>query len=227
MQLEPYPHARLAAGACGAVAAMGARSLPGLVPVGILVAAGAVVTATPWSAFARLWWRFSLLLGIAFVGGAAGAGPDGTTIPLVGVVVTGRGVTRGLFLAARVAMAAASVRALLWMTDPQAVRRAVTWWLSPLKLLGVDSERAGEALGLTMAVLPCMSRELWSSLRRAGLRPARWADAVAEVVKRTTEEGLGLRQDQGQGPLPAYSRRASVLVAGLGVVALIAAIACR
>jgi hypothetical protein len=76
-----------------------------------------------------------------------------------------------------------------------------------------------------MAILPRVSRDIWSSVKACSLRPSAWAEAVAGVVERVTEDGLELGHDDKRTSLPVYSRRGSGLVASLGVVALLAAIA--
>jgi energy-coupling factor transporter transmembrane protein EcfT len=224
VRLEPSPRARLAAGVCGVLAAMTARSFVAYTLVLLLVGWGSVTTRTSVRDVARAWWRMWLLLAIAFVGGAAAAGPRGVVLPVVGLVFTGRGTIRGSLCALRLALALASVRVFLLMDEPGAVARAVEWWLAPLRRVGVRARRIGEALGLMIELLPTLAHEVRTALPKTALRPRELGPALAEIVRRSTEaqleRGVAPSRVTDDGFLP----QASVAVVALAVLSLAASL---
>jgi hypothetical protein len=219
VRAEPSPPARFAAGACGVVAALAAQAPGGFLSAGALICTGLLLTGTSLVSLIRLWWRLFFLLGIAFVGGAAGVDGSGMTLPVLGVVVSTHGVARGIIGLARVALAVAAARVYVWMEEPGAVAEGVSWWVSPLRGLGVDPDRVGEALALTMAYLPPIARRIWTGPRWLLLRPAAFGRVMAEAVatcEATSEESIGRKPS---APHP-YSRWAGTLVVALGVMVL-------
>ncbi len=225
MRLEPSPRARLAAGVCGAVAAMTARSPAAFTLVLVLVGWGSAITRSPLRDVTGLWARMWLLLGAAFVGGAAGEGSQGVVVPVLGLVVTSRGLLRGTLCAVRLALALASVRVFLSMDEPGSVARAVEWWLGPLGRAGVNTRRVGEACGLVVRLLPTVARDVGEALRAAALRPRELGPALAEIVRRSTEEEL---QRQGYVPPVAtgrFSPQAGVSAVALAALSVVASLA--
>lgn len=224
MRLEPSPRARLAAGVCGAVAAMTARSPAALTFVLVLIGSGTVVTRTPPHDVARLWWRMLLLLGVAFVGGAAGDGSRGLVLPFFGVIVTSRGLLNGVMCAMRLALAMASVRVFLLLNDAGSVAKAVEWWLRPLRRFGADPHRIGQGFGLMIEVLPTLGREAGAAVRQAALRPRALGPALAEIVRQTTETQLTREALSLSGSAGPYSRQAGLAVVALGALSVAASL---
>ncbi len=219
VRAEPSPPARFAAGACGVVAALAAQALGGFLSAGALICTGLLLTGTSSLSLIRLWWRLSLLLGIAFVGGAAGVDGSGMVLPVLGITVSAHGAARGVIALVRVALAVAAARVYVWMEEPAAVAEGVSWWVSPLRWLGVDPRRVGEAVALTMAYLPPIAQRIRAQPKWLLLRPASFGRVVSEAVaacEETSDQSIGW---EAPAPRP-YSLWAGTLVIVLGVMAL-------
>jgi energy-coupling factor transporter transmembrane protein EcfT len=225
VRLEPSPRARLAAGVCGALAAMTARSPVAFALIVVLVGWGSATTRTSIRDVVGLWSRMWLLLGVAFVGGAAGEGSQGAVLPFLGLVVTGRGLVSGTICALRLALALASVRVFLLMDEPGSVARAVEWWLGPLRRAGVRTQHVGEALGLMIELLPSMGREVRVALRRAARRPRELGPALADIVRRSTEAQLERGGSSSADTDLRFSPHLGVALAVLAAVSLAASLA--
>ncbi len=224
MRLDPSPAARLAAGVLGALSAMLARTPVAFGSVLLLVALGSITTRVSWVEILRSWWRMSLVLGLAFVGGAAGVGSQGTTLPIFGVVVTHRGLINGVLSATRIALALASARTFLLMREPGAIAQAVDWWLTPLRRVGVSTRPIGEMLGLTIELLPTLAREVGASVRSSVLRPCELGPALADVVRRVIEAEASRQRGTPRAQSRTHSRRTGVVVIILGAAALATAL---
>ncbi len=162
--------AKLAGLVAGAVLVLAVRGPVALVVVAAVVCSLAAVSCVGWRRlFAPLWGMRWFLLAILVLNALLFSAED-PWLSLGPLRLTAAGVERGLWIVARTCLVVVLGTLLTATTTPQQVVDGVRDLLRPLARLGVPTETAALAVGVTVQFVPTLLRESRQLMRAQELR---------------------------------------------------------